>query len=222
VSLVPRGLLLASSASLALHLTALGVQGWGSAGSGRAAEPAAVLQTRLIAAPVVAQEVTATAEPTLAMPLDPTGQAPALPEPSLAVAEPQAPQLDPSPPRAVPASPPVPTAEALSARRAGDGLGVDRSPQPLDDISPATPAAAGLRGGTVTLRLVVSDRGVVESVEVVSSSPPGLFDEAARSAFANARFSPGLRGGVPVRSEVIYEVDFAALGRGTEASGRTY
>jgi TonB family protein len=74
----------------------------------------------------------------------------------------------------------------------------------------------------VTLRLVVSDRGVVESVEVVRSSPPGLFDAAAVAAFGQARFSPGLKAGVPVRSEVLYEVSFAPVGRGSETSGRTY
>ncbi len=82
--------------------------------------------------------------------------------------------------------------------------------------------AAGARGGVVTLHLVISDEGVVESVEVVASSPPGLFDAAAVAAFGHARFSPGLKSGVPVRSEVQYEVSFAPIGRGGEVSGRTY
>jgi protein TonB len=74
----------------------------------------------------------------------------------------------------------------------------------------------------VTLRLVISEQGEVESIVVVHAVPPGLFDEAALAAFGRARFAPGLRGGIPVRSEVMYEVEFAPLGKGTESSGRTY
>jgi protein TonB len=57
---------------------------------------------------------------------------------------------------------------------------------------------------------------------VVHAVPPGLFDESALAAFGRARFAPGLRGGLPVRSEVLYEVEFAPLGKGTDSSGRTY
>jgi protein TonB len=111
---------------------------------------------------------------------------------------------------------------AVAAAAAGASSGLDRGPQPLDDIEPEIPAIAGTRGGLVTLRLVISDRGAVESVEVVQSSPPGLFDAAAIAAFGHARFSPGLKAGLPVRSEVTYEVSFAPVGRGTDSSGRTY
>jgi protein TonB len=100
--------------------------------------------------------------------------------------------------------------------------GLDRGPQPLDDIVPVFPDQAGTRGGVVTLRLVISDRGAVEAIEVVASSPPGLFDAAALAAFGHARFAPALKAGIPVRSEVRYDVSFAPIGRGSEASGRTY
>jgi protein TonB len=123
------------------------------------------------------------------------------------------------------APPPVPAPEA-AARPAtpegGLGLGLDRSPQPLDDVTPVVPPLAGARGGSVVLRLVVSEHGVVESATVVRSSPAGLFDEAALKAFRHARFAPGLRAGIPVRSEVTYEVEFSAQGAGTDASSRTY
>lgn len=111
---------------------------------------------------------------------------------------------------------------SVAATGAGASSGLDRGPQPLDDIEPQVPATAGDRGGLVTLRLVISDRGLVESVEVIRSSPPGLFDAAAIAAFGQARFSPGLKAGMPVRSEVTYEVSFAPVGRGADTSGRTY
>jgi periplasmic protein TonB len=111
---------------------------------------------------------------------------------------------------------------ATSTTMAEPSSGPDRGPQLLEDIEPVFPVAAGNRGGRVTLRLVVSDQGAVETIEVLASSPPGLFDAAAMAAFGQARFSPGLKGGVAVRSEVRYDVTFAPIGRGSDTSGRTY
>ncbi len=105
---------------------------------------------------------------------------------------------------------------------AASSAGDDRGPQPLDELQLEVPAEAGLRGGSVTLRLVISERGIVESAEVVRSSPPGLFDAAALAAARRVRFSPGLKGGVPIRTEVLREVTFDPVGRGTDASGRKY
>ena len=99
---------------------------------------------------------------------------------------------------------------------------LDRGAHPLDDIDPAFPPAAGSRGGSVTLRLVISATGVVEDIAVVRAVPPGVFDDAALAAFGHARFAPGMRGGVAVRSEVVYEVEFAPQGRGTDSAGRSY
>ena len=143
------------------------------------------------------------------------------PVPDLAVPGNPAPQPSAS---ASAAAPPRPdhSPDPISSATAEASSVLDRGPQPLDDIEPAFPMAAGARGGAVTLHLVISDQGVVESVEVVASSPPGLFDAAAVAAFAHARFSPGLKGGMPVRSEIRYEVSFAPVGRGSEVSGRTY
>ena len=100
--------------------------------------------------------------------------------------------------------------------------GADRGPQLLDDIDPEIPNAAGVRGGSVTVRVVISDRGVVESAEVVRSTPAGLFDSVTLAAVAKTRFAPALRNGLPVRETATYEITFAPVGRGTDASGRTY
>ena len=103
----------------------------------------------------------------------------------------------------------------------GSGL-LDPPPRPLTDIDPAVPAEAGPRGGVVVLRLFINERGEVDKAEVLNSAPPGLFDASALEAFGNARFSPGYIAGVPVKSQVTFEVKFRGLGSGAATSGRTY
>ena len=238
---LPRGLVAALIVSLAVHLAAFGLPWLG--GQGGQTRPASVstLVARLIEVPDSREPGPSSAIPAAAEPEPIT--------PAITAAVPAAAPLPTVPPWTPPPTPPVParavgTAPAVAAsssadrgtnparpaeptpaaRSGGEGqtTGLDRGPRPLDDIDPAFPVAAGTRGGTVTLRLVISDKGEVESIAVVHAVPPGLFDEAALAAFGKARFSPGLRGGVPVRSEVMYEVEFAASGKGTESSGRTY
>ncbi len=100
--------------------------------------------------------------------------------------------------------------------------GLDPPPRPLGDIDPVVPPEAGARGGVVVLRLFINERGGVDKAEVLNSAPPGLFDASALEAFGNARFSPGYFAGVPVRSQVTFEVKFRGLGSGATASGLTY
>jgi TonB family protein len=61
--------------------------------------------------------------------------------------------------------------------------------------------------GTVTLELVVSAKGRVESVRVLESSDR-MFDEPAVKAAREFRFKPALKGGEPVRSVVTVPVHF--------------
>jgi len=95
-------------------------------------------------------------------------------------------------------------------------------PRPLDDIEPRYPDGADLRTGKVVLRLLIGDTGHVDEVAVLRANPPGLFDAAAMEAFAKARFSPGLAGGVAVKSQMTVEVDFVPLNRLSRISGRSY
>jgi len=95
-------------------------------------------------------------------------------------------------------------------------------PRPLEDIEPKYPDAADLRTGTVVLRLLIGDTGHVDDVAVVRANPPGLFDASAMDAFAKARFSPGLVGGVAVKSQMTVEVEFVPLNRLSRISGRSY
>ncbi|MGZ5241206.1 MAG: energy transducer TonB [Caldimonas sp.] len=124
----------------------------------------------------------------------------------------------PPPPEAA-AAPPAPAAPPPSTYLSS---GLDPPPRPLGDIDPAVPAAAGSRGGVVVLRLSINERGGVDKVEVLDSSPPGLFDASAVEAFSAARFSPGYLAGVAVKSQVTFEVRYRALGSGSEAAGKTY
>ena len=74
----------------------------------------------------------------------------------------------------------------------------------------------------VVLRLLIGATGQVDDVAVVRSAPEGVFEQAAREAFAKARFAPGLAGGMPVKSQITVEVNFVPINRGSRISGRTY
>ncbi|MDM0106024.1 TonB family protein [Variovorax sp. J22R24] len=97
---------------------------------------------------------------------------------------------------------------------------LDPPPHPLGDIDPEYPAAAGLRQGTVVLRLLIGADGAVDDVVVVSASPEGLFEASAVEAFGKARFSPGRFLGVPVRSQLTIAVDYTPTNRGGAVSGQ--
>jgi len=133
----------------------------------------------------------------------------------------------PKPAAESPASPPVTDATPIAAPPAPTltyhgSMGLDPPPRPLSDIEQIIPEAAGSRGGTVVLRLFINEQGTVDKAEVLRSTPPGLFDAAALEAASRARFSPGYLAGVPVKSQVTFEVKYRALGSGAEAGGRTY
>ncbi len=77
---------------------------------------------------------------------------------------------------------------------------VDRLPVAQGGISVPFPARARRQGvsGQVLVEFVVTPQGVPEQIRVVSASPPGYFEEAAREALEKARFQPALREGKPV------------------------
>lgn len=128
-------------------------------------------------------------------------------------------------PPPVPAAPrpaaPVPEAQQ-AARNSGTGaapallppqkyytaLELDRRPQPLAPIEPVYPALALSPVGQVTLALYISEKGEVDRVEVESADATGDFAKSAQQAFGSARFLPGLRDGVEVKSLMRIEVRF--------------
>ena len=115
---------------------------------------------------------------------------------------------------------PIPALPPAPAYLSGGKL--DPGPRPLHDIEPAYPSEAHSREGSVVLRLLINAAGEVDNVAVVRSYPQGLFDASALTAFAQAKFSPGLMLGVPVKSQITIEVEFTPINRGATVSGRSY
>ncbi|TLD44581.1 MAG: hypothetical protein FAZ92_03131 [Accumulibacter sp.] len=71
------------------------------------------------------------------------------------------------------------------------------------------------RGGRVLLRVLVAADGAVDRVEVLASSVPAGYGDAAVAAFAGLRFRPGEIEGVAVSSEARFTVDFDEAAAGS-------
>lgn len=71
---------------------------------------------------------------------------------------------------------------------------VDEPPRIVQRVPPEYPWRAADRGieGFVVLRMLVNPSGRVERLRVDEADPPGVFDEAARKAARQWRFSPGV------------------------------
>ena len=81
----------------------------------------------------------------------------------------------------------------------------------VPDLSRLYPKHAKSRRltGRSTLRLRISATGDVLDVDVVSSTPPGIFDEAAKTAGRQLRFRPGSRQNMPTTGTVQMELEWA-------------
>jgi TonB family protein len=121
-----------------------------------------------------------------------------------------------SPPAAATTRVARPDSEYVAASR------LDPGPKLLEDVDPVYPPEAGLTEGTVVLRLLIGRTGTVDEVTVVRAAPSGIFERAAAAAFAAARFSPGRLLGVPVKSQVTFEVHFTPVDRGANVAAPTY
>jgi len=86
---------------------------------------------------------------------------------------------------------------------------------------PDNPSGALASRGRVLLRVFLGVSGAVEGIEVLSSDPPSVFDEAAVAAFANLRFRPGEIEGVAVTSQTHFEVYFDDSESGSSADSET-
>lgn len=87
---------------------------------------------------------------------------------------------------------------------------LDVRAEPLNDpplIYPQRAYQMRVRG-TVTLRVLISERGGVDDVAVVASEPRGVFEEAALDAARQLQFSPAMRFGRRVKSQKALEVAF--------------
>lgn len=84
------------------------------------------------------------------------------------------------------------------------------APHPLGRIVPSYPRRARRKGheGDVSLELVVSESGAIESAAVVASSGHGELDAAALDAVKRASFAPATEDGAAVRGKVRLKFGF--------------
>ena len=111
-------------------------------------------------------------------------------------------------------------AVAASHETIYDQSALDASPVVLSNVVLEYPTAADNREGLVSLEIVILGTGAVESVKVLKAVPAGFFEEAAITGFKNASFSPGLLGGLGVKSRMDIEVEFMPTNRGATVSGQ--
>lgn len=194
---------LAAAVSLSLGLNALPLMsGWKSAARPHPATPA--MTARIIDAATTLARAEAQGTTLAAQ------QAPVLSEPRPVRSSPIAPADQPASttvPPAASAAPAAPNRPEPGAPRAA----VDESslpPRPLGEIVPAYPEAADGKRGHVLLQLSIDDQGRVVRADVLEATPPGYFEDSARTAFLAARFQPALLNGVPVRSQITIQVDY--------------
>lgn len=92
---------------------------------------------------------------------------------------------------------------------------LDVQPRALREIVPDYPYEADRQrlSGTVRLQLKLEADGRVSDLDVVSATPPGMFEESAIRAFRDARFAPAKKNGRPVRARVLVEVVYDWEGR---------
>jgi len=80
-------------------------------------------------------------------------------------------------------------------------------PAPLEQIEPRFPDGAP-ETGRLKLRLYFYERGLVDAVDITEAEPAGVFEKAAAEAISAARFRPGYKDSIPVKSQVALEVRF--------------
>lgn len=83
---------------------------------------------------------------------------------------------------------------------------LDRRPFPLTRIEVPPPESAEAAAGSVMIRLRISESGRVEDAKIIMGTGISEFETAALREFSRARFHPGYRGNLPVRSEMLIEV----------------
>lgn len=96
---------------------------------------------------------------------------------------------------------------------------LDERPRLRTPVDPPYPPAAPPDGGYLVLQLLISETGSVERVRVAVADPEGFFEQTAVEAFAAARFAPGMRGGVAVKSQTWIELKFHPLAPPDLAAG---
>ncbi|MEM6296663.1 MAG: energy transducer TonB [Myxococcota bacterium] len=88
---------------------------------------------------------------------------------------------------------------------------VDTPPQPVQVEPPQYPRRAQDKAieGFVTLSLLINVTGGIERMKVIESKPPGVFEDAAKQAVRQWKFSPGAYQGKPVKTWANQTVRFS-------------
>lgn len=126
-----------------------------------------------------------------------------------------------------PAEPPSPAPQRADAaapeRRAGEpaearaplpgpryftAAELDQRPVPVSAIDLDPPAGVPARNGNVVARILISEHGRADKVQILASDPEGEFDRIVIDAFAAAQYRPGVKNGRPVRSQLTVEIKF--------------
>jgi protein TonB len=167
-----------------------------------------------VLAPSEAADALPVAEPLAPPPAEPPAAiaSPAEPAPAASLSPPAAAAPAETAPAAVAPVATITTSVDLTYYGARD---VDVPPRALREIVPNYPDVADRErlSGTVRLQLKLEADGRIGAIEVVSASPPGVFDESAIKAFGDARFAPAQKNGRPVRALVLIEVVYDWEGR---------
>lgn len=87
---------------------------------------------------------------------------------------------------------------------------VDDAPVPVRRQAAPYPPSARAKGitGAVTLSILVTNTGEVRDVRVLSSEPPGVFDDAALKSVEGWKFQPAQYQGAPVAVRVEQTLRF--------------
>lgn len=99
---------------------------------------------------------------------------------------------------------------------------VDVHPTALHPIRPIYPEKGVELGvdGKVVLLLMIDETGAVKEVSVVGTYPEGVFEESALAAFRDARFTPALKEGRAVKSQVMIRVNYELNDRKSPATAQ--
>jgi hypothetical protein len=87
---------------------------------------------------------------------------------------------------------------------------LDERPLIRTPVHPVFPPDAPVASGRVVLKLLINEAGAVDRTVAVQADPPGVFEQAAVDAFAAARFTPGRKDGLAVKSALKVELNFGA------------
>lgn len=87
---------------------------------------------------------------------------------------------------------------------------LDERPLIRTPVHPVFPPYAAVASGRVVLQLLINEAGAVDRAVAVQADPPGVFEQAAMDAFAAARFTPGRKDGLAVKSALKIELNFGA------------